>query len=414
MDPRRFRVKNGPGVVTGSFLVLSLAAIGAGCEAADPGGPAIHMQVEDSAGVERVTVDGSPEALPEWGLGERLTTIRGGGERDAPHFEQVRDAAFLEEGGVVVVDGMARSLHLFDPDGEYRETFGGPGEGPGEFQIVEAVDVLPGDTLVSYDRGQRRVQRFHPGEGLVDVTGLRGSETDAAPLDAWMLGGGRVARLELARGEEGEEAPDGSLARLAHTARLVLLEDDEVLRESEAFAGGYTGLTPESAEVRLPFSSDPFADVGPDGAVHGAGGAFRLMVKGPDLSPRMELRWADYRSGLTEEEVREVRQALGEQPMVDEMLSEDLLPEHRPALGDAFLDDEGRIWAARFEVRPFVTQFHRRWYLFSSDGEPTARLDLPEGVGLVDVDGDRVLTVRLDELDVPRIEERKLLKDRVN
>ena len=135
-------------------------------------------------------------------------------------------------------------------------------------------------------------------------------------------------------------------------------------------------------------------------------------MKGPDLSPRMELRWTDYRSGLTAEEVREVREALGEQPMVDEMLSEDLLPEHRPALGDAFLDDEGRIWAARFEVRPFVTPFHRRWYVFSSDGEPTARLDLPEGIGLVDVDEDRVLTVRLDELDVPRVEERELLEER--
>ena len=61
MGPRRFRMKNGLGVVTGSFLVLGLAV---GCEAADPGGPAIHVQVEDSAGVDRVTVEGWRSTYP--------------------------------------------------------------------------------------------------------------------------------------------------------------------------------------------------------------------------------------------------------------------------------------------------------------------------------------------------------------
>lgn len=52
--------------------------------------------------------------------------------------------------------GGAKQIWVFDPDGAFIRALGGEGEGPGEFRGIGRIEVLPGDTLVVYDRILRR------------------------------------------------------------------------------------------------------------------------------------------------------------------------------------------------------------------------------------------------------------------
>jgi hypothetical protein len=77
----------------------------------------------------------------------------------------------LTDGRVVIPLGSARVIRVFEPDGRYVTTFGGPGEGPGELEWVGAAWPR-GDTVEVFDWRLQRITKFHP-DGTSDVVPLR-------------------------------------------------------------------------------------------------------------------------------------------------------------------------------------------------------------------------------------------------
>ncbi len=74
----------------------------------------------------------------------------------------------------------------YGPEGRFRGTIGGPGEGPGEFRLLRAFSVLPGDSILAVDFG---------GEFSVlsrDGQWVRGGRTGLDPLELVGLGDGRA------------------------------------------------------------------------------------------------------------------------------------------------------------------------------------------------------------------------------
>jgi hypothetical protein len=151
-------------------VFVAIAAIGA-CSSAD--GSSDSVEVSDSAGV---TIVESRE--PQWREGEgwlvssepQLTIGMLDGPREYELFD-VSAAARQSDGGFVVVDGGAREVRLYDRDGTFVRTLGGPGSGPGEFQDPTRVLVTGADSVIVWDDANYRITRFDSAGEFVGAQG---------------------------------------------------------------------------------------------------------------------------------------------------------------------------------------------------------------------------------------------------
>ena len=130
-----------------AFLILAIIACQPDAEPA--GGP--DIQERDSAGIQIVENPRPPDGSRlGWRIGSEPAVSIGVLEGDDPYMLfAVRDATILSDGRIVVVG--ANELRVFDPMGIYLETWGGRGEGPGEFIDLHQADPWLGDSIVAGD-----------------------------------------------------------------------------------------------------------------------------------------------------------------------------------------------------------------------------------------------------------------------
>jgi peptidylglycine monooxygenase len=87
------------------------------------------------------------------------------GERTRPRlqapFNHPADVAVAPSGDIYVADGYANSaVHRFSSSGEWKQTWGSPGSGPGEFTTPHAIWVDRDERVLVADRENNRVQVF--------------------------------------------------------------------------------------------------------------------------------------------------------------------------------------------------------------------------------------------------------------
>lgn len=153
--------------VRGRWLLVSLCALVApavfltSCRG-DDALPQAEVTVTDSAGVRIVenpgAAIGAMDALPV--LATRDLRI---GMRDGPEvyqFSGIVGAARLQDDAIAVLNESPPEVRIFQSDGQIERTFGGPGEGPGEFSSVGSLQVLAGDTIIVFDPMAQRFTRF--------------------------------------------------------------------------------------------------------------------------------------------------------------------------------------------------------------------------------------------------------------
>ena len=121
--------------------------------------------ITDSAGVTMVSnpAEGIWTEAERWTVEEELRI--GVVEGDPKYqFGDVGGIAVDSRGRIVVLDIQAQHIKVFSPEGEYEQTIGGPGGGPGELADAYLAPVVTrGDTLLVADiRGNRRVNRYSP------------------------------------------------------------------------------------------------------------------------------------------------------------------------------------------------------------------------------------------------------------
>lgn len=82
-------------------------------------------------------------------------------KRSAGPFNGPTDVAFGPDGELFVTDGYANArVHRFSAGGDLIESWGAPGEGPGEFNLPHNAFIAEGRTLYVADRENNRVQVF--------------------------------------------------------------------------------------------------------------------------------------------------------------------------------------------------------------------------------------------------------------
>ncbi|MDE2796852.1 MAG: hypothetical protein OXL34_18700 [Gemmatimonadota bacterium] len=126
------------------------------------------MERSDSAGIPISTA-----LAPLWGPGEGWTVedeplVRIGNIGGPPEYllDWVVGAVRLSRGDIVVGEMMSGELRRFDRDGTFVWRAAGRGEGPGEHLELSFLGSLPGDSVVTFDHRNNRLQVFGPDGGV--------------------------------------------------------------------------------------------------------------------------------------------------------------------------------------------------------------------------------------------------------
>jgi hypothetical protein len=82
-------------------------------------------------------------------------------------FELIKGIAPLPDGTIAILDARAQELRLFDVDGSPVRTFGGRGEGPGEFNDANGLVAGPDGRIRVHDPRNARLSVFDPDLGHV-------------------------------------------------------------------------------------------------------------------------------------------------------------------------------------------------------------------------------------------------------
>lgn len=384
-------------------LVLLAAAAGCGDD-----GPAPGPVRTDSAGVEMVrSAEPAWRGDQGWRVGDPLLSL---GSEDDPLF-QVAAAALRPGGGALVALGGSGEIRFYGPDGRREATLGRPGEGPGEFGILQSAGLLAGDTAWVFDYALRRFTLFHPAQGLLEVRSL-----EPAPLRALAVGaleGGSWILREAwgdAPGALGEGLRRDPIRVYRATASggvtdtLASIPGREVLITSE---GG------RAVMGTAPFARDATVAVTEDGVVLGDQEGYELRLMGPGGDLERIMRWAGPSLELTEDHVsRWVEAQLEgvdsrERDRARAYLENAPVPERRPAYGDVLTAPGGEIWVAEYAPPGRAPE---GWTVLAADGTWLGAVVMPAGFAPLQVGEDRILGVHRDAQGVERVVVRALAR----
>jgi len=307
-------------------------------------------------------------------------------------------------GNVYVADRSSR-LFVFSPDGAVLRTLGRKGQGPGEFDLLADVRVLPRDSVFAFDAGLSRVTVFGPNSDRAAYSVNVG--TNAMLYPYWVRTAvstrGIFAAYRAAFGEGDGRGPRGHRKEV-----LRLLNPDGSIRRDSVLAfdeaemlllhGAVEGVTEN------PFGRQTIFALGGDDRVYAAWtGALAIAVYSADGRPVRTIRPAIAAAArpITAHDRDSVIAALGNAvpAAVLRRAFAEIGSDSWPLFRDMLVDDADRVWLGLLGGHGDPV----RWTAFDQAGAQVASLELPENVSLRVVRGRRAYGVELDEDDVPRV-----------
>ena len=233
--------------------------------------------VTDSAGISIVSnpEEGIWTTSSQWTLEEevRIGTVEGDPEYQ---FGQVGFIAIDSRERMFVLDAQAQHVKVFSPDGQYEQTIGGPGAGPGELGPgAMTLFMGPGDTLLVPDMGNRRVNRYGP-DGL-SLGSFRLALENGIPMAFAVTRTGVIAEQVRPLGLPNRPAVDSM------DAVITLETDGTVLDTIIKFPSGRTlNFAGDVPEINL-FSAEPVWRLTDDMNLwYGVNNEYRIGVYSPD------------------------------------------------------------------------------------------------------------------------------------
>lgn len=217
---------NGNSIKPIPALAILLALAATACE--PPQSPPT-VNVVDSAGVRVVDLGPAPlEPAEQRTLAAEPDLVIGSGEDDrASVLSDVRDVELLPGGRVAVVNGSGNQILVFDDAGRHVDTWGGTGDGPGEFRYLEWLAVVPPDSLAAGDGGLRRVSIFDAAgrhvRNRVTTSAVEPESRPIPPRPMGMLADGSLVAASFAqpRPVEGTARPPVGIVAIPSTGAAV-------------------------------------------------------------------------------------------------------------------------------------------------------------------------------------------------
>ena len=389
-----------------ALVMVPLASCAGGGDAGSGG-----FALRDSAGIQI-----AESAAPMWKEGEgwRIAaepSLEIGVVDGAPEYQldQVMTAWKRTDGKIVIVDRTSQTIRVFDGSGRHLRTSGGKGGGPGEFQALSWLHLLPGDSLMAYDAAVRRLSIFDPEGNLtstrtLEFTGLSG------PRAAGAFGDGTL--LVISRPESGpglpktgvrrdstfylRASPDGApLNPIVHQ-----LGQENYIKTGDGYAVFNSLIFGRSSQYAL--TSERLY----------AGETDRYEIGVYDPSGRLQriIRLQRPVRPVAEEDVQTVRSrqraTKGAPSLVREtrksMVEEMPVPPTMPAFASLETDAARNLWVKEYPgaADPDAPS---RWDVFDPDGRMLGALSMPGRFRVTQIGSDYVLGVWKDDLDVEHV-----------
>ena len=389
-------------------LLPLLAPLLTGCV---DGATSWTIPVRDSAGIRIVEY---AEPTPTQILELAPEPLFRHGHRPGDYeFARIGYGVLLPQGGVAIADVgpnplVGQELVLFGDDGALRKVIARGGRGPADVRQLASMLTIAPDTLLVEDRGNRKLMWF------ADTTFVR---------TVSVAGNEALGRLRL-------QGIDGS-------GQLLMTTGSYSSTFTEPWLQGWmvrvdlATLSPDtlgSYDMASNFPRDqprnvftPYGDASTSGPVfvHARSDIPQLVWWGSDGVATQIVRWqqepryataqdeAAYRESLAEDLARVNPQMEGaelrafvEQQLANTNFSlETPMPFFRRLHGDG----EGGVWMSEFQPIQGFFAFPPRYTVVGADGAWLGTVEMPEGFRLLDVRGNRVLGVLVDELGVESV-----------
>ena len=388
-------------VINAWLLVLAGWNLFVACDADGPSTP--EATVRDSAGIVIVESQrqGARQATwevasePHWVVGE----LEGA---DAYLFNRVAGAMEVGGGQVVVANGGTNELRFYDEQGQWTQTLGGEGQGPGEFEYLRALERCHPGGFVAFDLNWQKNAYLMDGT-FVEKAVLR-APSGVTPYSLACDDRGYFLILGWGRAL----SSDGPLLGFyqAHD-RLVLSDDQGEVRAelgerlvSERI-GTSSGSRPHPAgratrlaihDGRLFVGSGETFEV----EIWRLDGTLERLVRGPrltlEVTDSLKQRYMDTQLAQSADEQR--RAALRSS------IAEWEWPASVPAFTDLRVDETGVVWVKRFKIDPEEAE---AWSLLDEERGYLGDVRLPRGQELLSIGSEYLLVLMKDEIDVERV-----------
>ena len=338
-------------------------------------------------------------------------------------FGTVVGAIRLSDGSVVVADGKARELRLFEAAGRLVRTVARRGEGPGDLERFGGLLRLPGDTILLWDIQLNRLTRFSRSGLLVRTTLVdrlptvrHNSMVSSTPSimllgafsDGTLLGSYTGMRLDPPTALYRDTL---SLARITPPSAVSTIGAVQI-GEVYVFESSATGLL--SSDIR-PFTTGGKVAAGTSSFWFHDGRRFELREFTPSGALKTIVRLARTPAPVTPKEIAAHRadliasakadkdpdpamraRSLEQSKLIGKWLS---FPATHPAFTGLVVASTGEVWAREHGDSTKA----QRWHVFAATGVRTATIELPAGVEPLEVGRDYVLARVRNEDDVESV-----------
>jgi hypothetical protein len=396
-------------------MVVGVIAIA--CGSAEPYSQATRVadfvEVRDSAGSVIVEhLKGVRSMLPEWYISEepvlQIGVLDG---QDEYMFAGLLYAVGLSTGEVVVADGGSREIRYFDSNGLAVRSVGRAGRGPGEFSVISGLLRIRGDTLLVRDETGGRITWLDSSGGVVRVEGRPPPRSFHEGI--MLLDGSRVVPMFGALQEPTERGivwrPTADLAFVAHPAGDVQVLG--VYRGPEQVIGSLAGVPLRRETLFATNGSIRSVAIGDTEAFDVA---LYDLTDSATVRLRMRIRRAEGPDPITQEDIETWRKSLRERyhdsPFrtdIERSLAEPVRQKFKPAFASVFLDTAGQLWV---EELPNDLSGTRPVTIFSPQGFPIARANLPRGLDVLDIGANYILGRWSDQVGVSYVRRFSLIR----
>ena len=336
-----------------------------------------------------------------WRVGSEPTVSIGALDGEDPYlFTFAPDATRLSDGRIVVVGPGSAELRVFDgTSGTHLATWGGRGEGPGEFSELERVHPLPGDSIIvwSYlpivtvlDSDGDYVRSFRPAIPEDGSLGPRFLTPVAALDDGSILASVHVESTgtTVVEAWDAEGRLLGALG--AHAAHAPRVWTSGFLH-FETFGWNLKLATWGELAIVTPSDRYEIRAFEPDGTL-----ARIVRMEHVRRSPTGNHVEAYIEAAVS-------RAAVNRRQQLRRHHSAAPVAEYFPAFSSVLGDRLGHLWVEEFDV-PGEGEEGEGWTVFDPGGHVLGMVETPEGLEIYEIGEDYLLGKVEDELGVDYIQ----------
>ena len=373
------------------------------CAGGDGGGGGLRSIVRDSAGVI-IVENGRPplDSRLGWRIGTApAVTIGTAGGDPAYELFGVGGVMRLADGRIVVANAGSGELRVFNSDGVHLESWGGQGDGPGEFGAMAPENLEPwaGDSLMAREPFQRRLSVFSSRGTFGRAFRLQGDYASVVgPLPD-----GRILAQTMTSYSGG--TPGTSELTRPDLEYGILEADGSVHQDLGAYPGSelYVVNTANGPRPRrYPFQRGAHAFAWGDLIVIGTNDRYEIRAYRPDGSLARIVRREHEARAPTRADLRDyVARQNPDQPEALDAVADMPLVEAFPAFARVLVDRLGYLWIEEYRL-PGET--HRLWTVFDPEGRARGLVEMPGSFAVQKIGEDYILGRRQDALDIEYVE----------